>query len=143
MIEKLRFITSIILGFAFLKIGIDHFLEPEWFEPIVPEILGSPRFWVLASGAVEIIIGIMLIIPVTQKIGGKSCAILLIILYWANLNMWINDIPIGGQSFEGKWHLLRLFIQLLLIGIALFIAGIFPRRDLPDENIPLIVSKSD
>ena len=85
----------------------------------------------------------MLIIPVTQKIGGKSCAMLLIILYWANLNMWINDIPIGGQSFEGKWHLLRLFIQLLLIGIALFIAGIFPRRDLPDENIPLIVSKSD
>ena len=143
MIEKLRFISSIILGFAFLKIGIDHFLDPQWFEPIVPEILGFPRFWVLASGAVEIVIGIMLIFPVTQKIGGKSCAILLIILYWANVNMWINDIPIGGQSFEGKWHLLRLFIQLLLIGIALFIAGIFPRRDLPDENIPLIVSKSD
>ncbi len=139
MIEKLRFITSIILGAAFLKIGIDHFLDPEWFEPIVPGILGFPRFWVLASGAVEIIIGIMLIFPMTQKIGGKSCAILLIILYWANLNMWINDIPIGGQSFEGKWHLLRLFIQLLLISIALFIGEIIPRRDDSDEDIALIV----
>tara|TARA_X000001036_G_scaffold55921_2_gene45619 strand:+ start:10113 stop:10544 length:432 start_codon:yes stop_codon:yes gene_type:complete len=143
VIEKLRFISSIILGIAFLKIGIDHFLDPQWFEPIVPEILGFPRFWVLASGAVEIVIGIMLIFPVTQKIGGKSCAILLIILYWANVNMWINDIPIGGQSFEGKWHLLRLFIQLLLIGIALFIGGIFPKRYDSEKDIPLIVSKID
>ena len=81
----------------------------------------------------------MLIFPVTQKIGGKSCAILLIILYWANLNMWINDIPIGGQSFEGKWHLLRLFIQLMLIGIALFIGGIVPTRNDSDEDIALNV----
>ena len=143
MIERIRFISSIVLGFAFLKIGIDHFLDPEWFEPIVPEILGFPRFWVLASGAVEIIIGIMLIFPVTQKIGGKSCAILLIILYWANLNMWINDIPIGGQNFEGKWHVLRLFIQLMLIGIALFIGGIVPSRNDSDEDIALIVGKTD
>ena len=139
MIEKLRFITSIMLGIAFLKIGIDHFLNPAWFEPIVPEILGFPRFWVLISGAAEIVIGIMLILPMTQKIGGNSCAILLILLYWANLNMWINDIPIGGQNFEGRWHLLRLFIQILLIFIALFIGGLFPNMDDSNEEIPLTV----
>ena len=143
MIEKLRFITSIMLGIAFLKIGIDHFLDPEWFEPIVPEILGSPRFWVLISGAAEIVIGIMLILPMTRKIGGNSCAILLILLYWANLNMWINDIPIGGQNFEGRWHLLRLFIQILLIFIALFIGGLFPNIDDSNEEIPLTVKKND
>ena len=126
MIEKLRFITSIILGFAFLKIGIDHFLEPEWFEPIVPEILGFPRFWVLASGAVEIIIGIMLIIPVTQKIGGKSCAMLLIILYWANLNMWINDIEIGNTRLSQFGHVVRATIQFLLIIVALWLGKLPP-----------------
>ena len=51
----------------------------------------------------------------------------------------INDIPIGGQSFEGKWHLLRLFIQLMLIGIALFIGGIVPTRNDSDEDIALNV----
>jgi len=132
-----------MLGIAFLKIGIDHFLDPEWFEPIVPEILGSPRFWVLISGAAEIVIGIMLILPMTRKIGGNSCAILLILLYWANLNMWINDIPIGGQNFEGRWHLLRLFIQILLIFIALFIGGLFPNIDDSNEEIPLTVKKND
>ena len=143
MIEKLRLIASIVLGIAFLKIGIDHFLDPEWFEPIVPEILGHPRFWVLASGAIEIIVGIMLIIPKTKKIGGQSCAILLIVLYWANLNMWINDIPIGGQSFEGKWHFLRLIIQLLLIGIALFIGEIFPNKTKTEEITNNILTKTD
>ena len=128
MIEKLRFILSLVLGIAFVKIGIDHFLDPEWFEPIVPEILGNPRFWVFASGAIEIIVGIMLILPTTQKLVAKCCAVLLIVLYWANFNMWINDIPIGGQTFEGKWHLLRLFIQLLLISIALFIGEIIPKK---------------
>lgn len=143
MIEKIRFFSSIILGIAFLKIGIDHFLDPEWFEPIVPEILGAPRFWVLASGAVEIIIGMMLIFPMTQKIGGRSCAILLIILYWANLNMWINDIPIGGQSFEDKWHVLRLIIQLLLIGIALFIGKTFSITASATETTDKILPKKD
>ncbi len=143
MIEKIRFFSSIILGFAFLKIGIDHFIDPEWFEPIVPEILGAPRFWVLSSGAVEIIIGIMLIFPKTQKIGGRSCAILLIILYWANLNMWVNDIPIGGQSFEDKWHILRLIIQLSLIGIALFIGKIVPITSNTTESTSKILTKED
>ncbi len=126
MIEKCRFFSSIILGIAFLKIGIDHFLDPEWFEPIVPNILGYPTFWVLFSGLVEIIVGVMLIIPRTQKLGGQGCAILLVILYWANLNMWINEIPIGGQVFEAKWHVLRLFIQIVLIAIALFIGDLYP-----------------
>ncbi len=143
MIEKLRFISSIILGIAFLKIGIDHFLDPQWFEPIVPDILGAPRFWVLASGAVEIIVGILLIFPMTQKIGGQSCAILLIILYWANLNMWINDIPIGGHNFEDKWHVLRLFIQLLLIGIALFIGKIYPINTNSIEHSRELMTKKD
>ena len=126
-----------------MKIGIDLFLDPECFEPIVPGILGAPRFWVLASGAVEIIIGMMLIFPKTQKIGGRSSAILLIMLYWANLNMWINDIPIGGQSFEDKWHVLRLIIQLLLIGIALFIGKIFPITASTTEPTPKKLAKQD
>ena len=143
MEEIARQITSVILGISFIWIGIQHFRDPEWFEPIVPEILGAPRFWVLASGAVEIIIGMMLIFPKTQKIGGRSCAILLIILYWANLNMWINDIPIGGQSFEDKWHVLRLIIQLLLISIALFIGKTFSINASATENMGKILPKQD
>jgi len=127
LIEKLRTISSIILGFAFVKIGIDHFLDPQWFEPIVPDILGNARFWVLASGVVEIIVGMMLFIPRTKRIGGRCCALLLVTLYWANLNMWIHDIPLDGNNFEWYWHLLRLIIQILLIILSLFIGELLPK----------------
>ncbi len=127
MIEKIRTISAIILGVAFAIIGIEHFLDPQWFEPIVPEILGNARFWVLASGVVEIVIGIMLIIPMTKRIGGRCCALLLVMLYWANLNMWINDIPLGGENYEWYWHLLRLIIQIFLIILSLFIGELLPK----------------
>jgi len=110
-----------------VKIGIDHFLDTQWFEPIVPDILGNARIWVLASGVVEIIVGMMLFIPRTKRIGGRCCALLLVTLYWANLNMWIHDIPLDGNNFEWYWHLLRLIIQILLIILSLFIGELLPK----------------
>lgn len=43
-------IVAIIFGLFFINIGIQHFLDPQWFEPIVPLILGDSRFWVYFSG---------------------------------------------------------------------------------------------
>ena len=59
----IKHISSLILGLFFINVGIGHFIEPEWFEPIVPKILGDPTFWVLITGAIEIAVGIGLIIP--------------------------------------------------------------------------------
>jgi len=33
-------IGSFIFGLPFVIIGIDHFVDPVWYEPIVPKILG-------------------------------------------------------------------------------------------------------
>ena len=68
MEEIARQITSVIIGISFIWIGIQHFRDPEWFEPIVPSILGNPKFWVYSSGIFEIILGMGVMIPNTQKI---------------------------------------------------------------------------
>ena len=104
-------------------VGIQHFTNPVWFEPIVPSILGSPRFWVYASGVFEIGLGAALIIPQTRKWGGLVLAVFLVMLYWANLNMWINDIAIGGNKLSTLGHIARGFGQLLMIGVALWAGG--------------------
>tara|TARA_B100000073_G_scaffold122133_1_gene99419 strand:- start:723 stop:1121 length:399 start_codon:yes stop_codon:yes gene_type:complete len=126
MEEIARQITSVILGISFIWIGIQHFRDPEWFEPIVPSVLGNPKFWVYSSGIFEIILGIGVIIPNTQKISALSMAIMLVLLYWANLNMWINDIPIGGSKLSQTGHLVRGLIQFILIIIFLWIGKWFP-----------------
>ena len=126
MEEIARQITSVILGISFIWIGIQHFRDPEWFEPIVPSILGNPKFWVYSSGIFEIILGMGVMIPNSQKISALSMAIMLVLLYWANLNMWINDIPIGGSKLSQTGHLVRGLIQFILIIIFLWIGKWFP-----------------
>ena len=126
-------ISSLILGVFFINVGIGHFVDPEWFEPIVPTILGDPTFWVLITGAMEIALGIGLIIPKTRKYSGLLMALFLIGIYWANLNMWINDVPLQGQTFATIWHILRLIGQILMIAVALWVGEWIPKRHVDEQ----------
>ena len=120
-------IGCIIFGLPFVIIGIDHFIDPSWYEPIVPKILGFPTFWVYASGVFEIALGAGLIFPSTRQISAYGIALMLVALYWANFNMWINDIAIGGSKFGTNWHIMRAIIQAVLIIICLTIAKYSPK----------------
>ena len=111
------------LGPAFVWVGIQHFVNPGFFEPIVPELLGNPPFWVYASGAVEVALGAALIHPRFRRVGGYATAAFLVVLYWANLNMWINEIPLSGTTFSTQAHIARGVAQLVMIGMALHVAN--------------------
>ena len=119
----LQNILSVVLGMFFLNVGIAHFQDPKWFEPIVPAILGDPTFWVLVTGVMEIGLGLGLIIPKTRKYSGLLMALFLVAIYSANLNMWINDVPLEGKTFATIWHILRLLGQILMIVTALWVGG--------------------
>ena len=94
----------------------------EWFTPIVPEALPfSAEFWVIISGVPEVLCGVGLILRPTRAIAGKSTVALLIVLYWANLNMWINDIPLNGSTFPVWAHILRALAQLGMIAVAAYL----------------------
>ena len=114
---------STLLGIFFINVGIAHFQDPKWFEPIVPAVLGYPTFWVLVTGGMEIGLGLGLIIPRTRKYSGLLMALFLLVIYSANLNMWINDVPLEGRTFALIWHILRLMGQVLMIVIALWVGG--------------------
>ena len=116
-------ILSVVLGIFFFNVGIAHFQDPKWFEPIVPAILGDPTFWVLVTGGMEIGLGLGLIIPKTRKYSGLLMALFLVAIYSANLNMWINDVPLEGKTFPTIWHILRLLGQILMIVTALWVGG--------------------
>jgi len=118
-----RSVVALALGGAFVWIGVQHFLDPSWFEPIVPAALGAPRFWVLASGVAEVAVGLALIVPATRAYGGLACAALLVVLYWANLYMWVENVPLDGKTYANVWHVVRLLIQIAAIAGCLFVAA--------------------
>ena len=66
------------------------------------------------------------ITPWFRREATLGIAAMLVVLYWANLNMWINDIPIGGTRLSTKGHLVRGAIQMALIAAALWIGEWYP-----------------
>ncbi|MGB0237098.1 MAG: DoxX family protein, partial [Poseidonia sp.] len=86
-----------------------HFTNTAWFEPIVPAVLGDPAIWVLITGVMEIAIGVGLILPWTRRYAALSSLVFLVGIYWANLNMWVNNIPLD---------VLRLVAQLGMMGLS-------------------------
>ena len=117
-----RDVLAIGLGCFFTYVGILHFIDPEWFTVIVPEILpGSDVFWVIISGIPEVLFGIGLIVPKTRILAARATVVLLVILYWANLNMWIYDIELDGNSFPLWAHILRGLAQVAMVLIAAYL----------------------
>jgi len=133
----LRGVLSIAGGAFFIYVGIMHFTDTSWFEPIVPPVFGSATFWVLASGVAEVLVGIGLIIPRTRRVSGYASAALLVLLYPANLYMWAFDVELGdGASLSPTGHVVRLMLQIGGIILSLWIAGFLPRdvNSIDDEE---------
>ena len=102
----------------YVNVGVQHFTNTAWFEPIVPAVLGDPTFWVLLTGVMEIAIGVGLILSRTRRIAAFGSMAFLVGIYWANLNMWVNNIPLDGKTYATHWHVLRLVAQLGMIGLS-------------------------
>lgn len=114
-----------------IAIGAGHFLSPKPFDTIVPaELPGSPRFYTYASGAAEIGVGTMLLVPRTRRMAALAAAALYLAVFPANINMvrlWWNR-P-GIQKWPARaFALARLPFQLPMVTRALAIRRDAPRR---------------
>ena len=118
--------VAFVLGLAFINVGIDHFINPVWYEPIVPSLLPDATFWVYASGVFEILFGLLFIIPATRAWASVGGAWMLVVLYWANFNMWYNNVPLDEKTYDDIWHIVRLIIQIALILIITWVGQVTP-----------------
>ena len=109
-------------GLSYVLIGISHFTHPSIFVPIVPKIIGFPQFWVYLSGIFEVVLGVGLFLPRARYFSSILIIAMLLVLYTANINMWVNDIEFNGVKMTSKSHLFRGAIQILLIYIAYWIS---------------------
>lgn len=107
-----------ILALCMIVAGGLHFAQPEPFIRIVPGFLPAPAMLVYLSGAIEIGLGIALLIPPLQTLAAWGLVALFIAVFPANLNMAINHIHIKGIP-DGWWfQAIRLPFQFVLIAWA-------------------------
>jgi uncharacterized membrane protein len=120
-----RNITGVILGLAFMWVGIQHFVNSKAFNEIVPSYLGAPSFWTYSSGILEIALGLGLMIPATRTISARCLVVLVMLVSLANLNMYLNDVPFNGSLLSTTGHIIRLIIQVVLITVLIWLGSIF------------------
>jgi uncharacterized membrane protein len=78
--------------------GITHFTNPDFYDEIVPSWApGSRRFWVQASGVVELACTGLLISPKTRRLGALLTTATLLSVWTANIQMALD----GGLEGEG------------------------------------------
>jgi uncharacterized membrane protein len=132
--SKFKKIASKLFGLPFICIGVMHFVTPEIFVPLVPSAIGVPMFWVLLSGIFEVGVGIGICFNKTQRAAYGILILMLIVLYTANINMWVNDIPFNGQQMSNKGHMLRGVIQAVMILLSVWFGEFWPFLKAPSAQ---------
>jgi uncharacterized membrane protein len=77
-----------LLAAFLLGAGIMHFVNPEFFDAIVPPWApGSERFATYASGVAEVLVGLGIVFARTRRLALWSAAVLFVAVFPANLYM--------------------------------------------------------
>jgi uncharacterized membrane protein len=79
---------GVVMGVFVLLAGLQHFVNPDFFNDIVPPWLPpSESFWTYASGVAELVIGAMLISSRYRGPGALAAIALFVAVYPANIYM--------------------------------------------------------
>ena len=114
-----------VLGFALAYAGIGHLTSNrQEFQAQVPTLLKDyADFVVLASGVVEIALGVGLIALWKYRAQlGWLVAAFFVAIFWGNISQYVNGVDAFGLNSD-RARLIRLFFQPLLVMWALGSTG--------------------
>ena len=118
-------IPQMVLGFALTYAGIGHLTTSRVeFRAQVPSVFAdSADFVVLASGVVEIVLGVGLIFVWKYRVQiGWLVGLFFVAVFWGNISQYVNGVDAFGLDTDTK-RLVRLFFQPLLVAWALLSTG--------------------
>jgi uncharacterized membrane protein len=120
----IKTISRLALGAALTGAGISHLGSArETFRAQVPTWLPlDADFVVIASGVVEIILGIWLISGFKAPIAGTVTALFFIAIFPGNISQWVTQTDAFGLNTDES-RFIRLLFQPLLVIWALLSTG--------------------
>ena len=108
----------VLLGLAafFINVGIDHFINPDFYLSIMPPAFPLHLEAVYISGLFEVLGGLGVLIPRLRKFSGWGLIALLIAVYPANIYLALTNGTAMNISPEIAWG--RLPFQFVFLGLA-------------------------
>lgn len=95
--SKIRHISRVLLSLFFLVGGINHFVNPEFYLPLIPNYIPFHGAVNWLSGLAEVALGMGLFWPKTRRVS----ALAIIALMVAFIPSHVFFIQIGGCVEEG------------------------------------------
>jgi uncharacterized membrane protein len=145
--ELIRRGFQVLLGLALGYAGIGHLTTSrQEFQAQVPNLLKDyADFVVVASGVVEIVLGLALVVLWTYRVQvGWVVAAFFVAIFPGNISQYVNGVDAFGLESDTS-RLVRLFFQPLLVVWALWSTGAWQARknksvfterdDLEDDTI--------
>lgn len=108
--------SLILMAVFYLLNGLNHFRVPGFYLRIIPPQLPFPQALNYISGAAEIILAVLLVIPATSRYAAWGVIALLIAIFPANIYHYTSGG--AGMNISQNALAMRLPIQLLFIAWA-------------------------
>jgi uncharacterized membrane protein len=114
--QRLKIVCKYLLGSLFILAGFNHFLNRNLYLQIMPPSLPWHSFLVYLSGVLEILFGVLLLVPKFTKLAAWGLVLLLVAIFPANLHMALNAEDFAFIPSVLLW--LRLPFQVVLMAWA-------------------------
>jgi uncharacterized membrane protein len=110
-----RSISIVILALFFTLAGLNHFISPGIYLPLMPDYLLWHLPLIYLSGLAEMIGGIGICVPKWRKLAGWWLIAVLVAVFPSNIHMLIHDVPLGGAAVPSWIFWARLPLQGVLM----------------------------
>jgi uncharacterized membrane protein len=104
----LKLISQYLLAMFMIGAGTMHFVNPGFFLKIMPPYLPLHEALVFVSGVIEILLGVMLLMPRYSHLAAWGIIVLLIAVFPANIYLYQHQEILPASPMI---HLLRLPLQ--------------------------------
>jgi uncharacterized membrane protein len=118
-------VSQVLLGIALAYAGFKHLTSSRLeFQAQVPTVLQSQAdFIVLASGVVEIALGVALMLAWRYRVQvGWVVGLFFVAVFWGNISQYLNGVDAFGLNSD-RSRFVRLLFQPLLVMWALWSTG--------------------
>ena len=115
--KTLKTVSRYIMSLFYVSIGINHFLNPEWFVKIIPPILLEFDYQlVYLSGVCEVMFGLLILIPKARYYAAWGLILTLAAVFPANIYLAQTNGVAMDTTAAVAWY--RLPFQTVFILLA-------------------------
>ena len=115
--KKLKTVSRYIMSLFYVSVGINHFLNPEWFVKIIPPILLEFDYQlVYLSGVCEVMFGLLILIPKARYYAAWGLILTLAAVFPANIYLAQTNGVAMDTTAAVAWY--RLPFQTVFILLA-------------------------